>query len=982
MRSQGCRRSKRCGSPTTSSRACRDGLLAGLAALEEIDLVGNSVDPLPIPVSLQLSASQVQASVPAGAPFDTFVPIQVTNGGLVGGVTGVTVFQGDKDSSPVAVQRTIGTTMAVTADIGRLPEPPEDDKGYELVRSDDLPLEVIAGIRGVVLRPSSLTVREGGSNGYGVALQARPDATVTVTVTAGTGLSAAPSPITFTTDNWDTSQTVTLTAATDADSVDNDVTVSHQASGGGYSLTASLSVTVAETVPDTNANPSFTSADAFTVVEHDATVGTVVATDDDVEDGITGFTLSGADGDLFEITRDGALAFAAAPDFETPQDARSTSPVNDADNNEYVVSVNTSSGVGTRQRTANQAITVTVEDKDEPPGRPPVPAVVSGLASRALFVLSGRRPIYNTGPEINDYDLQIREKDMGAFDELDYASPTLAALVVELDPGTTYEVQVRARNDEGAGPWSPSGEAMTSANSAPQVLSSALPSGVTATAGGAAQSFHLLSAFDDPDGEFIWLDASSRNEAVATATLEGPAVVVRPLAAGQATIAVTAHDPQGETAEGTFVVTVAAPTRSDPTATIDTAGDTLTLEFTDAFALDERRSYQVRVRQKAPVSGWANFCFSARNTTGSADDRDVSGAISIGAFSERGITYEVVYRYAGASCPDSSSGGGWSRVSEATAPGSSTFDIDIVVVGAASASHRSALQSAANAWERILTTSLPDFDLSDDPVPADDCMTGQAEVNDVVDDLRIFVRLAAIDGVGGTLAYAGPCYRRLASGLPLISTVTLDSDDLAALSSTAIRHTILHEMGHAVGFGVGWYRFSLLRNPSGDRFGNPVSPPPDTHFVGSLAVAAFDAAGGSAYTAGKVPVEHRGGAGRRDGHWRESVLDHELMTPTLSVGAAQPLSAITIQSLADLGYGVDVSQADAYTLPALSPTMQGQRAVARHQAGNHLPAPGAEGAAETVPGNCIIIRESRTVDDSRHIVVTADDAVSVMPVAR
>ena len=37
----------------------------------------------------------------------------------------------------------------------------------------------------------------------------------------------------------------------------------------------------------------------------------------------------------------------------------------------------------------------------------------------------------------------------------------------------------------------------------------------------------------------------------------------------------------------------------------------------------------------------------------------------------------------------------------------------------------------------------------------------------------------------------------------------------------------------------------------------------------------------------------------------------ELMTPT-GTGA---LSAITVQSLADLGYGVDVTQADAYTLP-------------------------------------------------------------------
>ena len=942
-----------------------DGLLSGLTSLEELDLEGNAVDPLPIPVTLQLSGSQLEASIPAGAPFDTFVPIQVTNGTLAGGVTGLTISQGDTDSASVFVQRSPGTTTAVTVDIGKLPERPEDDMGYELVRSDDLPLEVIAGTRAIVLHPASLTVEEGGSNGYQVVLQARPSAEVSVEVTTPTGLTANPaSPLTFTADDWDTPQTVTLTAATDADTSDNNVTVTHQASGGDYaSLTASLAVTVAETVTDTNTSPSITSAAAFTLNEHDAAVGTVVATDGDPEDNVTGFTLDGADGDRFKITLAGGLSFAAPPDFEKPEDVRSSSPANDADNNEYIVAVTAASGVGSRRRTAMQTIVVTVQDLDEPPGQPPTPTV-GGFSSTSIFVFAGRRPIHNTGPEIDDYDLQIREKDMGAFRELDYDSPVLLALAVDLDPGTTYEVQVRARNDEGAGPWSPSGEATTATNSRPQLFSSALPSGVTATAGGAAQAFRLQSAFTDPDGEFVWLEASSRNGAVATASMEGPAVVVRPLTAGQATIAVTAHDPQGETTEGTFQVTVEAPTRSDLTASIDTTGNTLTVEFTDAFALDERRSYQVRIRQKAPVSGWGTFCFSARNTTGSAGDREVSTDVPIGSFSERGITYEVVYRHVGTSCTDSTSGA-WSRVAKATAPGSSSFDIDVVVVGSASSTYRSALQSAASTWERILTTSLADLDFSDDPIPAADCMTGQPEISDTVDDVRIFVRLASIDGVGGTLAYAGPCYRRLSSGLPVISTITLDSDDLAVRSASTNRQTILHEMGHALGFGTRWYTFSLLRKPSLNRFGDRISPPPDTHFVGPLAAAAFDAAGGSAYTEGKVPVEHLGGAGNRDAHWRESVLEHELMTPTLSRGRTQPLSAITIQSLADMGYGVDVTRAEAYSLPSFAPVF----------------APPLEGAGEPVPGNCIVTSDSRTVDDARRILLPPD-TVTVRPLDR
>ena len=55
-------------------------------------------------------------------------------------------------------------------------------------------------------------------------------------------------------------------------------------------------------------------------------------------------------------------------------------------------------------------------------------------------------------------------------------------------------------------------------------------------------------------------------------------------------------------------------------------------------------------------------------------------------------------------------------------------------------------------------------------------------------------------------------------------------------------------------------------------------------------------------------------AGSRDSHWRQSVMQSELMTPGSS--DPSPRSAITIQSMADLGYTVDVTQADAYTLPS------------------------------------------------------------------
>ena len=931
-----------------------DGFLSGLESLEELDLTGNPVDPLPIPVTLTpASAGQVQASVPVGAPFEIFVPILVKNGSIAGGATGVTVAQGATQSNSVTVSRTPGSAAAVTADIGTLPDPPATDQGYTLVRGDDLPLQAIAGTPRVVLRPTSLTVREGGSNGYSVLLRTRPTDPATVSVTAPTGLTADPSSLNFTADDWHRPQTVTLDAVTDTDTTENNVSVTHQATGGDYAgLNATLAVTIAETVADTNTDPAFSSADAFTVKEHEASVGTVIAADSDTEDNVTGYTLAGADGGLFEITLDGVLRFAAPPDYEQPEDVASTTPANDANNNEYIVTVTATSGIGTRRRTAVQTITVTIEDELEPPGRPPAPYVSSStVATTVLFLLPGRRPIHNTGPEISEYNIQLRAKNSGPFILQNYDRLTLDVILTGFDSGTTYEIQVRASNDEGDGEWSPTTEATTPTNQPPRLISGGLPSGATATAGGAVETFDVEEAFADPDREILRLDLSSRNTAIATASMEGGLVAVTPLTAGQATIVVTASDPDDNTVEGTFDLSVQTPTVPDPTVTIDSSGDTLTTAFSDDFAAGERRAYDVAIRQKSPRGGWDIFCGIVQNSAATARSLEVSLDAPVGSFSESGVTYEVVYRYVGSSCSSASSPI-WSRVAEVTTAGNSSFDIDLVVLGSVSSTYRNALQRAATRWERILTTSLPDADFSTQQYPANRCLNGQQEIADVVDDLRIYVQLTSIDGEGGTLASAGPCLYRLASGLPAVSTIRLDEDDLATNPSTFSERVMIHEIAHALGFGTRWYQHYLLRYPSEDLDGGLVFPAPDTHFTGALATAAFDAAGGAAYQEGKVPVQNTGGPGNRDGHWRESIFAHELMTPTLARTPTQSLSAVTIQSMADMGYTVDVTQAESYTLPTLPSGLVPKRSPA---------APALPGNCEAIPGGTPISTGSRTI---------------------
>ena len=97
---------------------------------------------------------------------------------------------------------------------------------------------------GLDLSKTSLGPAEGSSESYTVALETQPSAQVTVTITghAGTDLTLDKTSLTFTTTNWATAQTVTVTADPDDDAVDDEETLTHTASGGGYGSESSRTV--------------------------------------------------------------------------------------------------------------------------------------------------------------------------------------------------------------------------------------------------------------------------------------------------------------------------------------------------------------------------------------------------------------------------------------------------------------------------------------------------------------------------------------------------------------------------------------------------------------------------------------------------------------------------------------------------------------------------------------------------------------------
>ena len=236
------------------------------------------------------------------------------------------------------------------------------------------------------------------------------------------------------------------------------------------------------------------------------------------------------------------------------------------------------------------------------------------------------------------------------------------------------------------------------------------------------------------------------------------------------------------------------------------------------------------------------------------------------------------------------------------APNDETFNIDLVFFENTTKENEDTIRAAADRWERIIVGDLDDVPVSSElPV----CNLPVQVFVEKVDDLIVFV------GFGAKLyaGHGGICGVRGGSKLPLTG---INIYHPTITSGYGYKETALHEIGHALGLPEVWRKLGLLANSSSE------GRVADKHFSGPLAIAAFDAAGGMNYMGAKVPVEEDGN------HWRGSVLRGELMNPwggsipTRRFGQIAPISAITVQSFADLGYVVDINQADQYSLPRIA----------------------------------------------------------------
>ena len=114
----------------------------------------------------------------------------------------------------------------------------------------------VKGPRGVTVSTDALTVVEGSTATYTVALDSEPTGEVTITpsVSSGGKATVSPSSLTFDAADWETAKTVTVEGVEDEDSDRESATIDHAVSGADYGSIAAASVSVR--VEDDEAPPA------------------------------------------------------------------------------------------------------------------------------------------------------------------------------------------------------------------------------------------------------------------------------------------------------------------------------------------------------------------------------------------------------------------------------------------------------------------------------------------------------------------------------------------------------------------------------------------------------------------------------------------------------------------------------------------------------------------------------------------------------
>ena len=225
--------------------------------------------------------------------------------------------------------------------------------------------------------------------------------------------------------------------------------------------------TPSERQVDENSRTGTTVGDAFT------------ATDANAEDTLT-WSLSGTHASLFSID-DGQIKVNDVLDHEAAGTRSMTVNVSDGAASDSV------------------AVLVTVIDVNEAPGKPDPPNATA--STKTSLTMSWTAPANTGRPAITAYAVQYRELTDPTWRSHTHSNTETSAMITGLAEHTTYQVQVKAWNDEGGSAWSDPGTGRTEENAAP-VIGNKPPDGALSVNENTSETLYTFQA-SDPDGDTI-----------------------------------------------------------------------------------------------------------------------------------------------------------------------------------------------------------------------------------------------------------------------------------------------------------------------------------------------------------------------------------------------------------------------------------------------------------------------------------------------
>ncbi|SRR5690554_195513 len=265
--------------------------------------------------------------------------------------------------------------------------------------------------------------------------------------------------------------------------------------------------------------------------------------------------------------------------------------------------------------------------------------------------------------------------------------------------------------------------------------------------------------------------------------------------------------------------------------------------------------------------------------------------------------------------------------------------------GTFTAEQQAMIRAAADRWEGLIAGNIPNATTLP-PYYRESCLRWQSWNEAIVPpELRnvgwfdgLLVTVTAAQPGETALALAGPCWTP--NPFPNFGRIWVNMNRLDMMTTTNSLETVMiHELGHVLGIGTIWLdeHRNLIR-PIPNNCGNPSLP---STFAGQAGVSEYQALGGT----NQPPLDEL------CHHWSEERFHTEALTPYITIDPGgnnhDPLSRMTLGALQDLGYQVNYSAADPYTLPA--PGLQ-----------PHAPREGAETFRYADPLIYIVDEQGRT----------------------